>query len=90
MAEVEQKHLAGLQFRTSVLKEVADDGRKKKRHFSVERQLKTSDLLTQRDDGDTFHIVTKDGQKYNIPKTPAKNAGKDSGEDAGKETGKEA
>jgi hypothetical protein len=89
MSEVEQKNLAGLKFRTSIPKEVDEDGRKKKRHFPIERQLKTSDLLTQRDDGDTFHIVTKDGRKYDILKTPAKNAAKEPGEDAGKETGKE-
>lgn len=74
MAEVEQKHLAGLTFKTSTSKEIDEDGRKKKRHFPVERPLKVGDLLTQRDDGDTFHIVTMDGRKYDVPKIPVAKA----------------
>lgn len=71
MAEVEQKHLAGLTYKTSTPKEIDEGGRKKKRHFPVERPLKVNDLLTQRDNGDAFHIVTKDGRKYDVPKTPS-------------------
>lgn len=68
MAEVEQKHLAGLTFKTSIPKEVDEDGRKKKRHFPVERPLKLADILSQKDNGDSFHIVTKDGRKYDVLK----------------------
>jgi hypothetical protein len=60
----------------------------------IERPLTLDDLLTQRDDGETFHIVTKDGKKYDVPKSPAKaakdegngkdNAGKDGKDNGGK------
>lgn len=72
MAKVEQKHLGGLTFRTSVKKEVMEDGRKKARYVPAERPLALDDLLTERDDGSTFHIVTKDGRKYDVPKAAAK------------------
>ncbi|MDD5348449.1 MAG: hypothetical protein PHT59_07540 [Candidatus Omnitrophica bacterium] len=68
MAKIEQKHLAGLIFRTSVKKEVVKDGQKKNKSFPTERPLEVTDIISQRDDGDAFHIVTADGRKYDIPK----------------------
>ena len=69
MATVEQKHLAELTFKTS--KPVkGEDG--KKRFIPQERKLTLADLLDQRDQGDTFIVVTKDGKKYVIPKADGK------------------
>jgi len=72
MAKVEEKHLKGLVFKTSVKKEVTEDGQKKTRYVPVERPLALDDLLSERDDGSAFHIVTKDGRKYDVPKAVAK------------------
>ncbi len=83
MARVELKHLEGLTFRTSEKKEVTEDGQKKTRYIPIERPLAVDDLLSERDDGDTFHIVTKDGRKYDVPKVPAK-AAKDESNGKGK------
>jgi hypothetical protein len=74
--ELGQKHLKGLKFKTSEKKEIVEEGQKKTRYLPIERALKLDDLLSQRDDGATFHIVTKDGRKYDVPKD-AKNAGGD-------------
>jgi hypothetical protein len=68
MAKVEQKHLGGLIYRTSAKKEVVENGQKKARYNPIERPLLLDDLLAERDDGATFHIVTKDGRKYDVPK----------------------
>ncbi len=73
MADVKQENLKGLKFRTSRQVEFDDgNGAKKKRWEPVERDLALDDLLSSRDDGESFHIVTKDGKKYDIPKNPAK------------------
>ena len=73
MANVQQKHLEGLTYRTSVKKDVADeDGTKKQKSVPVVRPLALDDILSQRDGGDSFHVVTKDGKKYDIPKNPVK------------------
>ncbi|MCZ2418170.1 MAG: hypothetical protein LC132_11615 [Burkholderiales bacterium] len=78
MANVQQKQLEGLKFRTSERKEVAgDDGAKKIKLIPVVRPLVLDDILSQRDDGDSFHVVTKDGKKYDIPKNPAKEPAKE-------------
>ena len=76
MAKVEQKHLEGLTYRTS--KSVKGEDRKKK-YIPVERALTVDDLLAQRDKGDSFVVVTKDGRKHVIAKASAK------GEKAGRE-----
>ena len=76
MAEVEQKHLAGLTYRTSEKKKIkGDDGDVAVKYVAFERQLKVSDILSQRDTGDSLTIVTKDGKKYTVPKTPVKGEG---------------
>lgn len=68
MAKIEQKHLEGLVFRTSTPKVKKEDGVEKIRNTPVERPLTLDDIMSQRDAGDSFVIVTKDGQKYTIPK----------------------
>ncbi len=79
MATVEQKHLVELTFKTS--KPVkGEDGKKK--FIPVERKLTLADLLDQRDRGDAFVVVTKDGKKYVIPKAAGK-AEKDAGAGGG-------
>lgn len=72
MAKVEEKHLKGLTYRTSEKKEVTENGQKKTRYVPIERPLTVNDLLSERDDGSTFHIVTKDGRKYDVPKETKK------------------
>jgi len=84
MAKVEQKHLEGLIFRTSEKREVIKDGQKRNKFFPVERPLDVKDIIAQRDDGDTFHIVTADGRKYDVSKTPQKGGGEGGKEDNGK------
>lgn len=76
MAEVEQKQLAGLTYRTSEKKKVkGDDGEVTEKYVASERSLKVADILSQKDNGDSFTVVTKDGKKYTVPKTPAKGDG---------------
>ncbi len=76
MAEVEQKHLAGLTYRTSEKKKIkGDDGDVAAKYVASERQLKVADILSQKDNGDSLTIVTKDGKKYTVPKTPVKGDG---------------
>jgi len=77
MAEVvEQKHLAGLTFRTSEKKKVrGDDGSISEKYVVVERKLTVADIIAQTDNGGSFTIVTGDGKKYQLPKTPAKGTG---------------
>ena len=79
MANVQQKHLEGLVYRTAEKKDVVDsDGVKKQKSVSTTRPLMIDDILSARDDGDPFHIVAKDGRKYDVPKTPPpRDAGKE-------------
>ena len=70
MANVTQKHLEGLTFRTAKEQKQGEDGKKKM--VGVERPLMLDDLLSQRDTGDAFVVVTKDGKKYTIPKNKPK------------------
>ncbi len=80
MAKVQQKHLEGLIFRTNEEREVPDaDGMKRKKYHLVERPLTVEDVISQQDNGESFRIVTADGRKYDVPKTPAK-GGKDDAE----------
>lgn len=82
MAKVEQKHLEGLTFKTSELREVDDgNGGVKKQWYPVVRPLTVADIISQRDDGGSFHIVAGDGRKYDVPKKPARDDG--SGKDEG-------
>ena len=79
MAEAEQKHLAGLTFRTSEKKKIkGDEGEVAEKYVASERKLLVADILSQKDNGDSFTVVTKDGKKYTVPKTPGRG-------DAGKE-----
>ena len=68
MANVEQKHLKGLTYKTSKPTK-GEDGRIK--YIPTERALKLDDLLDQRDGGDYFTVVAKDGRKHVVPREPA-------------------
>jgi len=72
MANVEQKHLEGLKFRTSEPKIIKENGIEKTRYIPVERPLTLDDIMSQRDVGDCFVIATLDGRKYTIPKEKEK------------------
>ncbi|GER92682.1 hypothetical protein A45J_0400 [hot springs metagenome] len=74
--QIDAKYLKGLKFRTSEAKKVKEDGEEKVRHTPVERDLTTDDVLDWKDKGDSVTVVTKDGQKYNVSKTPSKTEGK--------------
>lgn len=72
MAQIEQKQLDGLVFRTSKRKDVVEDGRKKVVKVPVERPLRPADILSQTDYDGFSRIVTKDGKKYDIPAAKTK------------------
>lgn len=74
--QIDSKYLKGLKFRTSESKKVKEGGAEKTRFFPVERDLTQDDVLDWKDNGDSVVIVTKDGQKYNVSKTPEKREGK--------------
>ena len=65
---IEAKLLKGLKFRDSVKKEVIKDGQKVYQYIPRERDLKSDDVLSSKDYGDTIVIVTSDGQKITIPR----------------------
>jgi urease accessory protein UreE len=73
MAESKQldpKYLSGLKHRTTEVREVKDkdDGRQKKKHFPIEREMTSADVLSWKDNGATVTIVTADGRKLTVDK----------------------
>jgi hypothetical protein len=72
MAQIEQRQLEGLVFRTSKRKDFVEDGRKKVVTVPVERALRPGDILAQTEHDSFTRIVTKDGKKYDIPRSKSK------------------
>jgi len=68
-ATIEGKYLKGLKFKTAEAKREQDEnGRKKVKHFPVERPLKAEDVLDWKDLGATVVIVAGDGRKHRVEK----------------------
>lgn len=66
---IDKSYLDGLKFRDSKPKEVTNEGgRKVIAYSSFERGLEVQDILSTKDYGDYYVIVTGDGRKYNIKK----------------------
>ncbi len=72
MAGINPKWLAGLKYHTSEKKEINKDGRKVAHYIPLERALTEADVLSYRIVGEEVVIVTKDGQKYRVPRGPEK------------------
>lgn len=70
--QIDAKYLKGLKFRTSEAKKVKENGADKTKYIPVERDLTQDDVLDWKDNGDSVTIVTKDGQKYGVSKSPDK------------------
>jgi urease accessory protein UreE len=83
--QINTKLLTGLKFKTSEGRKTDEpDGRKKVRHFPVERPLKPDDVLDWKDLGASVVIVAKDGQKHTVDKeVAAEPKGKAKGGDGG-------
>lgn len=65
---IDPKFLAGLTFRGAEVKEVTEDGIKKKKSIPFERAMKPDDVLSWKDYGATVAIAGKDGRKYTVNK----------------------
>ena len=68
MAKIESRYLREIKMTGAEEKKVEKDGRKTTQFIPWERQAKEEDVLKYEDNGDSVHIVMKDGRKYDVPK----------------------
>lgn len=68
MAKIDAKYLKGIKMTGAEQKLVDKDGRKTFQNIPWERQAREDDVLKYEDNGDSVHIVIKDGRKYDVSK----------------------
>jgi hypothetical protein len=70
MATIEAMYLEGLTFSGAKAVKVKKDGQEKTENQRFTRPLTAADVLSFTETADGVVIVTKDGQKYRVPKGP--------------------